>query len=53
MAGFLSPELGVEGFFNRLTSLEKQYEKVSGAGQSPHHEATHGSIYDERFAART
>jgi hypothetical protein len=32
--------------------LERLYEKVSNAGQSPHHEATHGSIY-ERFAART
>ena len=32
--------------------FQKPYEKVSKAGQSPHHEATHGSIY-ERFAART
>src|SRR5829696_865425 len=34
------------------TLTKKPYEKVSSAGQPPHHEATHGSIY-ERFAART
>src|SRR5215217_2349819 len=32
--------------------LERLYEKSSKAGQPPHHEANHGSIY-QRFPART
>jgi hypothetical protein len=32
--------------------VERLYEKASKVGQPPHHEATHGSIY-ERFAACT
>src|SRR5215216_1276409 len=34
------------------TVSERLYEKPSKAGQPPHHEATHSSIY-ERFAACT
>jgi hypothetical protein len=32
--------------------LERLYEKPSQADQPPHHQATHGTIY-QRFAART
>src|SRR5215211_7056192 len=33
------------GYGLRRINLLKPYEKVSGADQSPHHEATHSSIY--------
>jgi hypothetical protein len=50
------PEMCIHSWLKEAELLRRHllrlYEKASNSGQPPHHEATHGSIY-ERFAART